>query len=156
MLAGLLRDEIHCATALLESLRMESSALSGAESVPTSRDNAQKQKLIDALQQATHARLDFAKRNGLSASAVNETSAHASSDADVALNALFAELSELARLCYEENRLLGQLINRRTLFITQVLDSLSPSTRNPLADVYGEKGDTSSDPRNALVKLARI
>ena len=74
---------------------------------------------------------------------------------DPELNALLVQLSDLARRCYNENRLIGQLINRRTQFVSSILNKLSPSSRSD-ALTYKENGATAYDTQSALVDLTNV
>jgi flagellar biosynthesis/type III secretory pathway chaperone len=155
-LAKLLRNEIDCASALLQFMQAEGAKLASTESGLVTTDSDAKLKLIDGLQRATQERLRFMQEHNLSATLPKPDALGFASESDAVLNALFAQLSELARQCYDQNRLIGQLINRRAQFVTQILASLSPVSRNSYGMTYAENGNTSTDPRNGLLDLARI
>lgn len=154
-LALLLRKEIHCASVLLEALQRESAELASENPSPDPAGNSIRVQLIDALQQATQARINHMSARGMSLKNDRLADTASAMDENEALQPLFAQLSKLARQCFEENRLIGQMINRRTQFVTRMLDSLAPQSRNPHAETYAENGSTSSGANNALVNLTQ-
>jgi len=156
-LVNLLQNEVACARALFQSLKSESAALSSMDEKLVTINSAKKQRLIISLQQASDARIALMHEHGLSSSptAINEYTISGNSNAE--LDTLFIQLSEIAQQCFTENRLIGQLINRRTQFITQTLSSLSPSA-NLHELTYAENGSTTSsnDSHNSLFYLTKI
>lgn len=156
-LVGLLQNELACATALLRSLESESAALSSLDEKLITINSANKQKLIESLQQASSARINLMDDHGLSSNPAEIEQQVNSSKVNTELNSLFTELSQIAQQCFTENRLIGQLINRRTQFISRTLDSLSP-TANPEGLTYGESGKIANtdEPQSPLHKLAEI
>lgn len=124
----LLREEVSCATALFESLESESSALSSMDEKLITINSANKKRLIESLQKASNARIRLMVEQGYKNSATDIKDFISSQDSNKELDILFIRLSEIAKVCFAENRLIGQLINRRTHFITQALTSLSPGT----------------------------
>jgi len=153
---GLLRTETECANSLFQVLKSESTALGNADFHSITENGNQKLELINQLQQASAARINFMQHHELSVPATAEE-AEASNlpTSDPELNALFIQLSDLARRCYNENRIIGQLINRRTQFISRVLNKLSPSSRND-ALTYKENGATAFDNQSALLDLTNV
>lgn len=154
-LASLLQQEIHCASTLLNSLRQESAALASNNPTPEPADSEAKLQLLNAMQQATQARANHMNANGqaLKNGRLADTAAAMSENDN--LQPLFSQLATLAQQCFEENRLIGQMINRRSQFVASMLNSLSPQSRNPHAETYGENGDTSSGDNNRLVNLSQ-
>lgn len=153
-LVNLLQNEVASARALYQSLKSESAALSCMDEKLVTINSAKKQKLIKSLQSASDARIGFMEAQGLSSSpaAINEYTI--SSNSNTELDTLFIQLSEIAQQCYTENRVIGQLINRRTQFITQTLSSLSPSA-NLQELTYGENGSTATS-NDSLFHLTKI
>jgi len=154
-LSAILQEEIQCASTLLDNLRKESAELASENPTPDTADDAVKLQLINALQRATQARIDHMAANGQSLENGRLVDTAAAMGEINTLQPLFSQLAALARQCFEENRMIGQLINRRTQFVTRMLDSLAPQSRNPHAETYGENGSTSSGAHNGLVKLAQ-
>ena len=154
-LAALLLQEIQCASTLLEYLQKESTELASNNPTPEPAGSAGKLQLINAMQRATQVRMDQMADMGLVLERGRLTDTAEAMDENNNLQPLFSQLAKLARQCFEENRLIGQLINRRTQFVTRMLDSLAPQTRNQHAETYGENGGTSSGPTNGLVDLAQ-
>lgn len=156
-LVKLLRHEIACATALYNSLECESSALSNLDEKLITINSANKQKLITSLQQASSARISLMDEHGLSSNPAEIKQQIISTEAHSELNDLFFELSEIAQKCFAENRLIGQLINRRTQFISQTLSSLSPAA-SLQGLTYGESGNIAKtdDSHNPAHNLAEI
>lgn len=154
-LSKLLREEIQCANTLLNSLKAERAVLASNNPGLVEVDSAEKIKQINGLQQATTSRLAYMERHNLEAPENKKTEQNFMSESDAILDSLFTQLSQFARDCYAENRVIGQLVNRRTQFITQILDTLSPSSRNPYAVTYAENGNMSGDTRNTLLDLAQ-
>ncbi|MBT8146482.1 MAG: flagellar protein FlgN [Gammaproteobacteria bacterium] len=154
-LAALLLEEIKAASTLLDLLRNESTELASNNPTPDAADNQPKLQLINALQQATHARMNHMSVHGptLENGRLAETAETLAGNDS--LQPLFSQLAKLAQQCFEENRLIGQLINRRAQFVTRILDSLAPQTRNAHAEIYGESGDTSTGTNNGLVNLTQ-
>jgi len=156
-LVNLLREEVVCARALFQSLKSERSALSSLDEKLITINSASKQKLITALQAASDARIALMDKHGIASRATAIQEHVISSDCNTELNTLFIQLSELAQQCFDENRRIGQLINRRALFISQALSSLSPSAN--IQDLtYGETGSTvnTGDSHKSLFYLAKI
>lgn len=154
-LESLLEAEARCARTLLDSLKAESAALASKDAKLVTINSANKRKLIDKLQAASSERMAFMEANGLSTTAQEMHSYDPTEAANARLDALFIELSQLAQKCFDENRIIGQLINRRSQFISQILRSLSPS-----ADLQGltykEDGNTASGPQNSMFYLTKI
>ncbi len=156
-LVELLQEEVACARTLFQSLKCESAALESLDEKLVFINSANKQKLIDSLQQASNARIDFMHEHQLSSSPAVVEEYTISSNSNTELDTLFIQLSEIAQQCFDENKIIGQLIHRRTLFITQTLSSLSPSA-NLHGLTYSEDGSTAyeSDSRNSLFHLTEI
>lgn len=153
-LETLLDDEASCARALLQSLKAESAALASKDSKLVTINSANKRKLIDKLQTASEARIQFMEAHGLTASAHEIRGYNPSESSNARLDALFIELSQLAQQCFDENRIIGQLINRRTQFIGQILRSLSPSAEQQ-GLTYEESGNASNT-QNSMFYLTKI
>lgn len=143
VLSNLLRREIDCADSLLVSLKKERALLAGNNPGLIELENNEKLQQIDALQQATMARINFMQAHQMAINDSIEIEQGVDGESEAFLGSLFARLSQLSRDCYAENRQVGQLINRRTQFINRVLDSLSPGTRNPYESTYSENGNLS-------------
>lgn len=126
-LYNLLQKEISCAKALLKSLKGEALALSNRDERLISINNFNKQKLIRALQDASNIRTEHMENNGFNADAITIKQMIKEGKNEKHINDSFSLLTKIARECFAENRLIGQLINRRTQFITQALSSLTPS-----------------------------
>ncbi|PCJ40825.1 MAG: hypothetical protein COA71_09485 [SAR86 cluster bacterium] len=143
-LNNFLKEEISCANFLLKSLKGETLALSNLDEKLISINNINKQKLIRALQHASNLRIEHMEKNGFNADPAAIKTMIAKDIGENHLNDNFTLLTKLARECFAENRLIGQLINRRTQFITQALSSLTPS-----ADLktltYEENGEASKN-----------
>lgn len=154
-LAALLQQEIHNASALLDCLRTECAELASNNSTPETADNQAKLQLINSLQQATQARMSHMAARGMVMENGRLADTAKAMDEKDSLQPLFSQLANLAQQCFEENRLIGQLINRRTQFVTRMLDNIAPQARDPHAETYGENGSTSSGPNNGLVNLAQ-
>lgn len=156
-LITLLHEEVACARALYQSLKCESAALSSLDEKLITINSANKRKLIDTLQLASTARIDFMDEHGVTSNPASIKEHIISSDYNAEINTLFIQLSEIAQQCFSENSLIGQLINRRTQFISQTLRSLSPSL-NPQNLTYGANGSTANedDAHNSLFHLAKI
>lgn len=153
-LAKLLQDEVASARALFQSLKSESAALSSMDEKLVTINSAKKQRLIKSLQKASDTRIVFMDEHGLSSSPAVIKEYTISSDSNTELDTLFIQLSEIAQQCFTENRIIGQLINRRTQFITQTLSSLSPTAR--LQELtYGENGSTATS-NDSLFHLTKI
>jgi flagellar biosynthesis/type III secretory pathway chaperone len=158
-LIKLLKEEARCARALSKSLEAERVALNSLDEKLITINSAQKQKLIESLQAASCSRVEFMEANKVSShpAAVNGYVVSNSPDTDSELDILFIQLSEIAQQCFHENRLIGQLINRRTQFIAKTIASLSP-TASMQSLTYGENGNNinSMEPVNSLFHLAKI
>ena len=146
---------MRCARTLLDSLKAESAALASKDARLVTINSANKRKLIDRLQAASEARINFMNQHGLSTKAQDMHSYDPSAASNARLDARFIELSQLAQKCFDENRVIGQLINRRSQFISQILRSLSPS-----ADLQGltykEDGNPAAGAQNAMFYLTKI
>lgn len=127
-LARALQEEVASTKALLESLEKEYSALSELDEKLITINSAKKQTLIESLQRTSDLRIKLMAENGFPLSPTTVKNFTNSADSNSSLNDLFAHLSELAQLCLSKNRLIGQLINRKTRFVSQTLSSLSPSS----------------------------
>lgn len=154
-LAGLLQNEIDCAAALLQFLQNESARLASNASFIDS-ENTDKLHLLEALQQATHTRIQFASAHNLPLQVATVQQSASQNDSVAAIQPLLARLAKLGQQLVEENRRIGQLINRRSQFINRVLDSLTPASRNSGAATYEENGSMSGDSRNRLLDLSGI
>ncbi len=154
-LTRLLKEEVSCAESLLQFLQEESARLA-SDTTFVDLESASKLALINALQQASESRMKFAADQNLPQGLKLPKGTLSGLDSEVSLQSLYTRLATLAQQCFEENRRTGVLINRRTQFLSQVLNSLAPGSRNPQAVIYEEDGNTSSDPRNNRVDLARI
>ena len=154
-LETLLETEADCARTLLQSLKAESAALASKDVKLVTINSANKRKLIDKLQQASHDRITFMEAHGLAASAEEIRGYNPTESRNAKLDALFIELSQLAQQCFEENRIIGQLINRRTQFIGQILRSLSP-TANLNGLTYEENGNEVSGQQSSMFYLTKI
>lgn len=153
-LVKLLQNEVASARALFQSLKSESAALSSMDEKLVTINSAKKQRLIKSLQQASDSRIVFMDEHGLSSRPAVIKEYTISSDSNTELDTLFIQLSEIAQQCFTENRIIGQLINRRTQFITQTLSSLSPSAH--LQELtYAENGSTATS-NNSLFHLTKI
>lgn len=156
-LVGLLQHELACASALLQSLECESTALSSLDDKLITINSANKHKLIESLQQASNDRIKLMDEHGLSSNPTEIEQQINSSDVNTELNGLFIALSQIAQQCFTENRLVGQLINRRTQFISRTLSSLSPAA-NLEGLTYEESGSIANTdgPHSSLHNLAEI
>lgn len=154
-LEALLENEADCARALLQSLKTESAALASKDAKLVTINSANKRKLIDNLQQASDQRITYMEAHGLVASAKEIRGYNPSESSNAKLDALFIELSQLAQQCFDENRIIGQLINRRTQFIGQILRSLSPSA-NLSGLTYEENGNAAESQQNSMFYLTKI
>jgi len=158
-LIKLLKEEARCARALSKSLEAERAALNSLDEKLITINSANKQKLIESLQLASNERVMFMKQNGISSrpAAVRDYVVANNPDTDAELDTLFIQLSEIAQQCFYENRLIGQLINRRTQFISKTIASLSP-TANMQSLTYGENGNVAGaiEPASSLFHLAKI
>lgn len=141
-LIQLLQEEVRCARALLDSLRCERSALDSLDDQVIALNSANKKRLLDALQAASTARSKFMTELG-GTDPVTASSRFAASDHGLELDMLFIELAELAQNCFDENRLVGQLINRRAQIITNAIACLSPNM-NEQCVIYKENGQLGS------------
>lgn len=141
-LIQLLQEEVRCAKALLDSLRCERSALDSLDDQVIALNSANKKRLIDTLQAASAARNKFMTELGGSDPVTNNAKL-SSSEHGLELDMLFIELAELAQNCFDENRLVGQLINRRTQVITNAIACLSPHNDEQCV-VYKENGQLGS------------
>lgn len=151
----LLEEEADCARTLLASLKAESAALANKDAKLVTINSANKRKLIDQLEQASTRRMQFMEEQGLTASAQEIRSYNPIEATNAKLDALFIELAQLAQECFDENRIIGQLINRRTQFISQILRSLSPSA-NLNGLTYEENGNASATAQNSMFYLTKI
>ena len=138
-LKKLLQQEVSSANALLQSLSSESTALASLDEKLITINSANKQKLISSLQLASKNRMNFMIDSGIATTSVEIKEYHNSSDLGTEISDQFVQLSKIARQCFEENRQIGQLINRRSQFITKALSSLSP-TANLQKLTYGANG----------------
>ncbi|PCJ26669.1 MAG: hypothetical protein COA96_04945 [SAR86 cluster bacterium] len=158
-LIRLLKEEARCARALYKSLAAERAALNSLDEKLITINSANKQKLIESLQLSSDERVSFMKANGISSSpvAIKDYVVSGNRESDTQLDTLFIQLSEIAQQCFDENRLIGQLINRRTQFISQTIASLSP-TANMQSLTYAENGnlENSLEPQSTLFHLAKI
>ncbi|MEZ5490692.1 MAG: flagellar protein FlgN [Gammaproteobacteria bacterium] len=154
-LAGLLQNEIDCATVLLQFLQNESARLASDASF-IDNDNTDKLRLLEGLQQATHTRIQFASAHSLPLQAATLQQAASKSESAAVVATRLARLAKLGQQLVQENRLIGQLINRRSQFINRVLDSLTPASHNSGAITYEENGSVSGDFRNSLLDLSGI
>ena len=142
-LKKLLQQEVSSANALLQSLSSESTALASLDEKLITINSANKQKLISSLQLASKNRMNFMIDSGLATNSIEIKEYHNSSDLGTEISDQFVTLSKIARQCFEENRQIGQLINRRSQFITKALGSLSP-TANLQKLTYEANGSTES------------
>jgi len=154
-LETLLENEADCARALLHSLKAESAALASKDPKLVTINSANKRKLVDKLQQASDDRITYMEAHGLTASAEEIRGYNPSESRNAKMDALFIELSQLAQQCFDENRIIGQLINRRTQFIGQILRGLSP-TANLNGLTYEENGSAVSGQPNSMFYLTKI
>lgn len=154
-LTVLLNTELHCAAELLHFLQREAAELAGSNHNPLVTENDAKLGLIDALQQATASRLRFMAAHDLPTD-LQTVEADNSGTFNDRERQLFSEVLALAQQCFEENRQVGQLINRRSQFVTQILQSLNAAAPDPQAETYGEDGNTSSGSPRGSKDLARI
>jgi flagellar biosynthesis/type III secretory pathway chaperone len=154
-LESLLENEADCARALLQSLKAESAALASRDTKLVTINSANKRKLVEKLQQASDARITYMESHGLTASAEEIRGYNPVESPNAKLDALFIELSQLAQQCFEENRIIGQLINRRTQFIGQILRSLSP-TANLNGLTYEENGSAATGQQSSMFYLTKI
>jgi len=154
-LEGLLENEATSARTLLQSLKAESAALASKDAKLVTINSANKRKLIDKLQAASDARQSFMDAHGLTAKPQEVRGYNPSESPNAKLDALFIELAQLAQQCFEENRIIGQLINRRAQFISQILRSLSPSA-NLNGLTYEESGNPASNNQNSMFYLTKI
>lgn len=152
-LIGMLHHEVSCATALLKSLENEKGALSSMDDVLISVNSTKKQSLLNELQDATKARTMLMAKYGYESNFEGSNNFFESENSTPDLNALFNNLTEVAQYCFNENRLIGQLINRRTQFISQALGSLSPSIEQT-GFTYSQSGNTQN--HNCLRNLGTI
>ena len=142
-LIQLLQEEVRCARAMLDSLRCERSALDSLDDQVIALNSANKKRLIDSLQAASGARNKFMNELGDSTDRMTNNAKLSASEHGLELDMLFIELAELAQNCFDENRLVGQLINRRTQVITNAIACLSPHNDEQCV-VYKENGQLGS------------
>lgn len=156
-LVKLLREEVSCARALYQALKNESAMLSNADSKLAFISSGNKLKLIEDLQKTSISRIQLMKEHDLVYVPKLIEEYKISSKSNTELDILFIQLAEIAQQCFGENRVIGQLINRRTQFITQTLRSLSPSQSSETL-TYEENGSTDggSDKRNSFFHLKRV
>jgi len=143
-LAVLLDGEIQHASALFNALESEHDSLAKMDDNLLQINNAGKQQLIENLQLATTGRIRLMQDHAYAATPEGVDRCIAETDANGLLTERFSKLSELARWCFQENRLIGQLINRRTQFITRALNSLTPggNLQNPTYNEDGSRGNS--------------
>ena len=141
-LIQLLQEEVRCARALLESLRCERSALDSLDDQVIALNSANKKRLIDSLQASSLARSKFMSDIG-DPDPVTASGQLSSSDHGLEIDMLFIELAELAQNCFDENRLVGQLVNRRSQVITNAIACLSPGNDEHCV-TYKENGQLGS------------
>ena len=128
-----LKRELEIGRALLDALLDEQQAVSGFDEARIEEGAARKEALVDALQDATGARLALMQEAGFDGSWPGiEDCIEAADDEGGTLQTMFDELSRLGRRCIQENRLVGRLINRRVQFIGKALGSLAPRTAGEL------------------------
>jgi flagellar biosynthesis/type III secretory pathway chaperone len=106
-------------------------------------NSEKKQELIDSLQEVTTRRMALMRQHGFSPDQQGVTSCIESAEADAELADLFKTLNENAVLCARENRNNGQLINRRSSFLTQNLESILQNTVERTS-VYQADGKTDN------------
>ena len=143
-LDNLLQEEISCATALLKSLKGETLALSNLDERLISINNINKQKLIRALQAASNKRIEHMEKNGINSDPRNIKQMIKEGKNKKHINDSFSLLTKIARECFAENRLIGQLMNRRTQFIAQTLGRLTPSADLKIL-TFEENGEVSKN-----------
>ena len=145
-LAKLLRSEITTAGSLLAALKTERDGLATLDEALINANVAAKEERITQLQAATAERLTFMTNNGLNISGYSPTDGSEPNQDSLGaeLDTLLDELAKLARQCFDENRLVGQLLNRHTHFISQAIASLSPASGNRHSLTYGENGSINS------------
>ncbi len=156
-LSKVLQKEISCARALYHSLKNESAALANVDNKLAHIDTAAKQRLIKDLQEASEARIALMKQHDLTYVPALIEEYKITANRNTELDILFIQLSEVAQQCFSENRLIGQLINRRTHLITQTLSVLSPSAEAQ-GLTYAESGSTAEpdNSRNAFFCLTKV
>ncbi len=154
-LENLLENEADCARALLQSLKAESAALATKDAKLVTINSANKRKLVEKLQLASESRITYMEAHDLTASAEEVRGYNPTESRNAKLDALFIELSQLAQQCFDENRIIGQLINRRTQFIGQILRSLSP-TANLNGLTYEENGSAAANQQSSMFYLTKI
>lgn len=154
-LETLLENEADCARALLQSLKAESAALASKDAKLVTINSANKRKLVDKLQLASDARITYMEAHNLTAKAEEIRGYNPVESPNAKLDALFIDLSQLAQQCFDENRIIGQLINRRTQFIGQILRSLSP-TANLNGLTYEENGNEAANQQSSMFYLTKI
>lgn len=136
-----LTRELEIGRALLDALLGEQRAVSGFDEARIEAGAAHKEALVEALQNATGARLALMQDAGFDGSWPGiEHCIEAADDEHGTLQALFEELSRVGRRCIEENRLVGRLINRRVQFISKALGGLAPHGAGELT--YQASGKT--------------
>ena len=148
-----LQTEIACTQALAESLKNECSAITSLDEKLITRNSANKQRLIQDLQTATMARVDLMSEHNFDPTPSGISECIELCDYTGELKESFAKLSIIAQQCFEENQIVGQLINRRSQFISQTLHSLSP-TLDTQTIIYGRDGSTGN--QSNLHSLASI
>lgn len=137
-LIQLLQEEVRCAKALLDSLRCERSALDSLDDQVITLNSANKKRLIDSLQIASNTRNQYMVEIG-GPDPIASSGQFSSSDRGLELDMLFIELAELAQNCFDENRLVGQLINRRSQVISNAIACLTPDNGEQCV-LYKENG----------------
>ena len=98
-----------------------------------------KHKLLDRLQAVTAQRLDLAGIDGLDL----PQHWHDSLAGFPALASQHARLLDVVQRLRTENQTLGQMLNRKALFVTRMLDNLN--TENIPADIYQRNGSRQHD-----------
>ena len=116
--------EIDCASHLQTLIQDEQEALASLDDKLIILNSERKQQLIDSLQDATQGRVDLMMQQGLKANHEGVVSCLEIAYFDSELEDMFNQLNTLATSCARENKTAGQLIHRRSSFLTRAIDNL--------------------------------
>lgn len=147
-LKSLIKAEIRHAGDLLALIDEEKSALASLDDAQISLNAGRKEAMLSLLQAATTDRVNLMADYGFDA---RDLTLDLLAGTDPELNSLLAELREVANNCVTENRHIGQLINRRSHLVENMLASIAGIGR-PGSNIYGPDGQREADshPRNHI------
>lgn len=125
-LSAQVNEELQCANQLLVTMEEESTSIANHDSrdADISKTLERKQSQVKALQDATARRVEIMTQYNFEPNKPGIEQCVNWCDQNNSLRKGFDELYTLARRCFAENQLVGQLANRRAIFLSRAIDTL--------------------------------